>query len=167
MDGMLELEKQSKDKPPKVYSYEKAVERYIHPPFYYWSYSCHLCSHSPTTCSTFRLMAGNESLTEKSAKILLERGLVQVEGGKNVLFHFKCVFLSKRRRRNWFFCCRGGFLPRHASSFGMLQFSFVIPHFVQLMTFWHFVFQKNIVRISLEQSLDFQSRIEASVLVVL
>ncbi|XP_013860420.1 serine hydrolase-like protein [Austrofundulus limnaeus] len=91
MDGMLEMEKQSKEKPPKVYSYEKAVER---------------------------LMAGNESLTEKSAKILLERGLVQVEGG---------VVFSRDMRLHL----------------------------------------RNIVRFSLEQNLDFQSRIEASVLVVL
>lgn len=37
-------------------------------------------------------MAGNESLTEKSAKILLERGLVQVEGGKFSSFSFHVFF---------------------------------------------------------------------------
>ncbi|XP_017287580.1 serine hydrolase-like protein [Kryptolebias marmoratus] len=91
MDEMLELEKQTKYKPTKVYTYEKAVER---------------------------LMTGNDSLTEKSAKILLERGLVEVEGG---------VVFSRDMRLHL----------------------------------------KNTVRISLEQSLDFQSRIEASILVIL
>uniref|UniRef100_A0A1A7XAT3 Serine hydrolase-like n=1 Tax=Iconisemion striatum TaxID=60296 RepID=A0A1A7XAT3_9TELE len=53
-DGMIEFEKQLKEKTTRVYTYEKAVER---------------------------LLAGNDGLTEQSAKILLERGLVQVQGG--------------------------------------------------------------------------------------
>uniref|UniRef100_A0A3Q2P435 Serine hydrolase like n=1 Tax=Fundulus heteroclitus TaxID=8078 RepID=A0A3Q2P435_FUNHE len=82
------FEKKKEDMKTRVYTYEKAVER---------------------------LLVGNQSLTEESAKILLERGLVEVEGVQ------------------------------------------------QLAT--SLCFQKNIVRISLEQSLELQSRIEASVLV--
>ncbi|XP_037545785.1 serine hydrolase-like protein [Nematolebias whitei] len=91
MDELIELEKQTKNKPAKLYTYEKAVER---------------------------LMAGNDGLTEKSAKILLDRGLVQVDGG----------FIFSRDMR---------------------------------------LHLKNIVRINLEDSLDFQSRIKASVLVIM
>uniref|UniRef100_A0A3B5M0I1 AB hydrolase-1 domain-containing protein n=1 Tax=Xiphophorus couchianus TaxID=32473 RepID=A0A3B5M0I1_9TELE len=70
------------EKKMRVYTYEKAVER---------------------------LLAGNPSLTEESAKILLERGLVKVEGG---------VLFSRDFRINL----------------------------------------RNVVRISLEQSLELQSR---------
>uniref|UniRef100_A0A3Q2QF61 Serine hydrolase like n=1 Tax=Fundulus heteroclitus TaxID=8078 RepID=A0A3Q2QF61_FUNHE len=91
LDEMIQFEKKKEDMKTRVYTYEKAVER---------------------------LLVGNQSLTEESAKILLERGLVEVEGG---------VAFSRDFRINL----------------------------------------KNIVRISLEQSLELQSRIEASVLVVL
>ncbi|CAK6953498.1 serine hydrolase-like protein [Scomber scombrus] len=91
IDEMLQFEKKSKDKKERVYTFEKAVER---------------------------LLAANPTLSEDSVKILLERGLVQVEGG---------VVFSRDFRINL----------------------------------------KNIVRISLEQSLEMQSRIQASVLVVL
>ncbi|KAM9856495.1 serine hydrolase-like protein [Aulostomus maculatus] len=90
MDGMLEFEKKSEEKTARVYTYEKAVER---------------------------LLAANPSLSEESARILLERGLLQVEGG---------VVFSRDVRINL----------------------------------------KNIVRISLEQSLEMLSNIQASVLVV-
>ncbi|XP_047221360.1 serine hydrolase-like protein isoform X1 [Girardinichthys multiradiatus] len=91
MDEMIQFEKKMEDVKTKVYTYDQAVER---------------------------LLVGNQSLTEESAKILLERGLVEVEGG---------VVFSRDFRINL----------------------------------------KNVVRISLEQSMELQSRIEASVLVVL
>ncbi|KAM7419104.1 hypothetical protein PAMA_016293 [Pampus argenteus] len=91
IEDMLHFEKKSKHKKERLYTYEKAVER---------------------------LLAANPTLSEESVKILLERGLVQVEGG---------VVFSRDFRINL----------------------------------------KNIVRISLEQSLEMQSRIQASVLVVL
>ncbi|XP_047221361.1 serine hydrolase-like protein isoform X2 [Girardinichthys multiradiatus] len=90
MDEMIQFEKKMEDVKTKVYTYDQAVER---------------------------LLVGNQSLTEESAKILLERGLVEVEGG---------VVFSRDFRINL-----------------------------------------NVVRISLEQSMELQSRIEASVLVVL
>ncbi|XP_027874870.1 serine hydrolase-like protein [Xiphophorus couchianus] len=91
LDEMIQFEKKMEEKKMRVYTYEKAVER---------------------------LLAGNPSLTEESAKILLERGLVKVEGG---------VLFSRDFRINL----------------------------------------RNVVRISLEQSLELQSSIEAPVLVVL
>ncbi|CAG5938391.1 serine hydrolase-like protein [Menidia menidia] len=90
LDEMLHYEKKMEDK-RKVYTYETAVER---------------------------LLSGNRSLSVQSAKILLERGLVQVEGG---------VVFSRDFRINL----------------------------------------KNIARISLDQSLELQSKIAASVMVVL
>ncbi|XP_054459845.1 serine hydrolase-like protein [Anoplopoma fimbria] len=90
MDQMVEFYKQTEDK-KRVYTYEKAVER---------------------------LSAANPTLSEQSVHILLERGLVQVEGGM--------VFTRDFR-----------------------------------------INLKNIVRISLEQGLELQSRIKAPVLVVL
>ncbi|KAM9314599.1 serine hydrolase-like protein isoform 2-T2 [Pholidichthys leucotaenia] len=90
MNQMLEYEKKEEDK-KRVYTFDKAVER---------------------------LLAANQTLTEQSAKILLERGLVQVEGG---------VIFSRDFRINL----------------------------------------KNVVRISLEQTLEMQSRIKASVLLIL
>uniref|UniRef100_A0A3P8U5G3 Serine hydrolase like n=1 Tax=Amphiprion percula TaxID=161767 RepID=A0A3P8U5G3_AMPPE len=54
LDELLQFEKKKEEKKERVYTYEKAVER---------------------------LLAGNQSLSEQSAKILLERGLVEVEGG--------------------------------------------------------------------------------------
>ncbi|KAL3066936.1 hypothetical protein OYC64_016811 [Pagothenia borchgrevinki] len=91
MDQILQFEKKTEEEKRRVYTYEKAVER---------------------------LLAANPTLSERSVHILLERGLVQVEGG----FAF-----SRDLRVNF----------------------------------------KNIVRISLEQSLEIQSRIQASVLAVL
>ncbi|XP_034044224.1 serine hydrolase-like protein [Thalassophryne amazonica] len=90
MDEMLQFEK-LKEKKEKVYTYEKAVER---------------------------LMAANPSLSEQSSHILLERGLVHVDGG---------VCFSRDFRINL----------------------------------------TNIARITLQESLELQSRIQASVLVVL
>ncbi|XP_075946243.1 serine hydrolase-like protein [Anarhichas minor] len=90
MDEILQFENKTEDK-KRVYTYEKAVER---------------------------LSAANPTLTEQSVHILLERGLVQVEGG----FAF-----SRDLRVNF----------------------------------------KNIWRISSEQSLEMQSRVQASVLLVL
>ncbi|XP_070768293.1 serine hydrolase-like protein [Enoplosus armatus] len=90
MDEMLQYDKKTEEK-KRVYTYEKAAER---------------------------LLAANPTLSEQSVRLLLERGLVQVEGG---------FVFSRDLRVNF----------------------------------------KNIVRISLEQSLEMQSRIKASVLVVL
>ncbi|XP_054459844.1 serine hydrolase-like protein isoform X2 [Anoplopoma fimbria] len=90
MDEMLRFEKKTEEK-KRVYTYEKAVNR---------------------------LLAANPTMTDQSVHILLERGLVQVEGG----FEFS---------RD-------------------LQINF-----------------KNIWRISLEQSLEMLSRVQASVLLVL
>ncbi|XP_063740251.1 serine hydrolase-like protein isoform X2 [Eleginops maclovinus] len=90
IDEMIQYEKKTEEK-KRVYTYEKAAER---------------------------LFAANPSLSERSVRILLERGLVQVEGG---------FVFSRDLRINF----------------------------------------KNIVRITLEQSLEIQSRIQASVLVVL
>uniref|UniRef100_A0A3B4YMT2 Serine hydrolase like n=1 Tax=Seriola lalandi dorsalis TaxID=1841481 RepID=A0A3B4YMT2_SERLL len=87
MDEMIQFEKKSEEK-KRVYTYEKAVER---------------------------LLTANPTLSEQSVRILLERGLVQVEGG---------FVFSRDLRVNF----------------------------------------KNIVRITLEQSLEMQLRIQASVL---
>ncbi|XP_019111883.2 serine hydrolase-like protein [Larimichthys crocea] len=91
IEEMLQFEKRTEEKKTRVYTYENAVER---------------------------LLAANKTLSEQSVRILLERGLVQVEGG---------VVFSRDFRINL----------------------------------------KNIVRISLEQSLEMQSRIQASVQVIL
>ncbi|XP_023274889.1 serine hydrolase-like protein isoform X3 [Seriola lalandi dorsalis] len=91
MDEMIQFEKKSEEK-KRVYTYEKAVER---------------------------LLTANPTLSEQSVRILLERGLVQVEGAGFVF--------SRDLRVNF----------------------------------------KNMLRLSLEQSLEMQSRIQASVLVVL
>ncbi|XP_018520582.1 serine hydrolase-like protein [Lates calcarifer] len=90
MDEMIQFEKITEEE-RRVYTYEKAVER---------------------------LLAANPTLSEQSAHILLERGLVQVEGG---------FVFSRDLRVNF----------------------------------------KNILRISLEQSLEMQSRSQAPALVVL
>ncbi|KAG7486548.1 hypothetical protein JOB18_033495 [Solea senegalensis] len=90
MDGMLHFEKKTEVE-ERVYTYEKAAQR---------------------------LLAANPTLSEQSVQILLERGLVQVEGG---------VKFTRDRRINL----------------------------------------KNIMRINLQQSLEMQSRIKASALVVL
>ncbi|XP_035515552.1 serine hydrolase-like protein isoform X2 [Morone saxatilis] len=90
MEEMLQYEKKTEEK-KRVYTFEKAAER---------------------------LLAANPTLSEESVHILLERGLVQVDGG---------FVFSRDLRLNF----------------------------------------KNIVRISLEQSLEMQSRIKAPVLVVL
>uniref|UniRef100_A0A3B4TJW1 Serine hydrolase like n=1 Tax=Seriola dumerili TaxID=41447 RepID=A0A3B4TJW1_SERDU len=87
MDEMIQFEKKSEEK-KRVYTYEKAVER---------------------------LLTANPTLSKQSVCILLERGLVQVEGG---------FVFSRDLRLNF----------------------------------------KNIVRITLEQSLEMQLRIQASVL---
>ncbi|XP_040893030.1 serine hydrolase-like protein isoform X3 [Toxotes jaculatrix] len=91
MDDMIQFEKKTGER-KRVYTYEKAVER---------------------------LSAANPSLSEQSLHILLERGLVQVEGAG--------VEFSRDLRINF----------------------------------------KNVVRIPLEQSLEMQLRIQASVLVIL
>ncbi|XP_067435077.1 serine hydrolase-like protein isoform X1 [Thunnus thynnus] len=91
IEEMLRFEKKTEEK-RRVYTYEKAVER---------------------------LLAANPTLSEDSVNILLERGLVRVEGAGFVF--------SRDLRVNF----------------------------------------KNPVRISLEQSLEMQSRIRASILVVL
>ncbi|XP_018520584.1 serine hydrolase-like protein isoform X1 [Lates calcarifer] len=90
MDEMIQFEKKTEEN-KRVYTYERAVER---------------------------LLAANPTLSEQSAHILLERGLVQVEGG---------FVFSRDLRVNF----------------------------------------KNIVRMTVEQSLEMQSMIQASVLVVL
>ncbi|XP_040001409.1 serine hydrolase-like protein isoform X3 [Xiphias gladius] len=90
MDELLQFEKNTEEK-KRVYTYEKAVER---------------------------LSAANPTLSEQSVHILLERGLVRVEGAGFVF--------SRDLRVNF----------------------------------------KDIVRVSLEQSLEMQSRIQASVLAV-
>uniref|UniRef100_A0A8C6P6M9 AB hydrolase-1 domain-containing protein n=2 Tax=Nothobranchius TaxID=28779 RepID=A0A8C6P6M9_NOTFU len=93
-DEMIEFEKQPKEKTTRVYTYEKAVERSL-----------------MFTLNPF-------ILTEQSAKVLLERGLVQVEGG---------FVFSRDFRLNL----------------------------------------KNVVRNTVEQCLDMQSKIQAPVLVLL
>ncbi|XP_030579198.1 serine hydrolase-like protein [Archocentrus centrarchus] len=90
-DEMLQFEKKMEEEKKRVYTYKKAVER---------------------------LMSVNQTLSERSAKILLERGAIQVDGG---------VVFSRDFRINL----------------------------------------TNIARITLEQSLELQSRITASVLVIL
>ncbi|KAM3624576.1 uncharacterized protein V6R79_025114 [Siganus canaliculatus] len=90
MDEMLQYDKNTEQK-KKVYNYEKAFER---------------------------LSAANSSLSADSVRILLERGLVQAEGG----------FVFTRDLRINF---------------------------------------RNIVRVTLEQSLEMQSRIQAPILIVL
>lgn len=89
IDQMIEFDKKSEGK-MRVYTYENAVKR---------------------------LLDGNPSISEKSAHILLERGLVKVEGG---------VKFSRDFRINL----------------------------------------KNVVRISMEQSLDLHSKIKAPVLLL-
>ncbi|AWP05747.1 putative serine hydrolase-like protein 2 [Scophthalmus maximus] len=91
LDEMLQFEKRTEEKERRVYTYEKAAER---------------------------LLAVNRTLSERSVHTLLERGLVQVEGG----------------------------------------FVFTRDFRINLT---------NIVRISVEQSLEMQSNIKASGLVVL
>ncbi|XP_060916911.1 serine hydrolase-like protein isoform X1 [Labrus mixtus] len=91
MDEMLQYEKKTGEDKRRVYTYEKAAER---------------------------LLAANPNLSEQSVHVLLERGLVQVEGG---------VMFSRDFRINL----------------------------------------KNIARISLEQSVELHSKIQASVLVIL
>ncbi|XP_068448115.1 serine hydrolase-like protein isoform X2 [Clinocottus analis] len=91
MDQMCQFDKQTEETKRRVYSYENAAER---------------------------LSAANPTLSERSVHILLERGLVQVEGGMAFTRDFRINL-------------------------------------------------KNIVRISLEQSLELQSRIKANVLLVL
>lgn len=54
LDGLIQYEKKTEEERRRVYTYEKALER---------------------------LMSVNRNLSEKSAKILLQRGSVQVEGG--------------------------------------------------------------------------------------
>ncbi|XP_047435298.1 serine hydrolase-like protein isoform X2 [Mugil cephalus] len=92
MDELLQFEQNTEEKKNRVYSYEKALERL--------------------------LAANSKSISEHSARILLERGLTRVEGG----FKF-----SRDLRVNF----------------------------------------KNLVQLTLEQSLEIQSRIQAPVLVVL
>ncbi|XP_038569556.1 serine hydrolase-like protein isoform X3 [Micropterus salmoides] len=91
MDEMLQFEKKTEEK-KRVYTYEKAIER---------------------------MLTANPTLSKQSVCILLERGLVQVEGAG---------FVFSRDLR---------------------------------------VHLKNMAHISLEQSLEMQSRIQAAVLVVL
>lgn len=91
IDELLRFEKRSEEKKEKIYTYDEAAKR---------------------------LLDANPSLSKESVKILLERGLVQTNGG---------VMFSRDFRINL----------------------------------------KNIVRISLEQSLEMQARIQASILVVL
>ncbi|XP_059195059.1 serine hydrolase-like protein [Centropristis striata] len=91
MDQMIQFDKKTEEEKRRVYTYEHAVKR---------------------------LTAANPTLSEQSLQILLERGLVQVEGGVEFTRDFRINL-------------------------------------------------KNIVRISFEQSLEFQSRIQAAVLVIL
>ncbi|TNN83581.1 Serine hydrolase-like protein [Liparis tanakae] len=91
MDQMCQFEKQTEEKKRRVYTYEKAVER---------------------------MLVANPSLPERSVHILLERGLVQVEGGMAFTRDFRINL-------------------------------------------------KNIVRITLEQSQELQSRIKNPLLIVL
>uniref|UniRef100_G3PU21 Serine hydrolase like n=1 Tax=Gasterosteus aculeatus aculeatus TaxID=481459 RepID=G3PU21_GASAC len=91
MDEMLQFDKQTAEEKKRVYTYEGAVER---------------------------LSAANPSLSEQSVRILLERGLVQVEGG---------VAFTRDFRINL----------------------------------------KNIIRMTLEQSLQLHSGIKAPMLVIL
>lgn len=91
MDDLLQYEKKSEEDKRRVYTYEKAAER---------------------------LLAANPDLSEQSVHILLERGLVQVEGG---------VMFSRDFRINL----------------------------------------RNIARLTWDQCLEAQSRITASVLLVL
>ncbi|CAN9510475.1 unnamed protein product [Ophioblennius macclurei] len=91
LDEMVRYEQKTEAEKKRVYTYEKALER---------------------------LMSVNPSLSEKSAKILLQRGSLEVEGG---------VMFSRDFRINL----------------------------------------KNVARITVEQALELQSKIQASVLLVL
>lgn len=91
MDETIQYEKKMEAEKPRVYTYEKALER---------------------------LISVNRSVSEKSAKILLQRGSVEVEGG---------IVFTRDFRINL----------------------------------------KNVARITVEQTLELQSRIQASILVVL
>uniref|UniRef100_A0A4W6FXV4 Serine hydrolase like n=1 Tax=Lates calcarifer TaxID=8187 RepID=A0A4W6FXV4_LATCA len=66
MDEMIQFEKKTEEN-KRVYTYERAVER---------------------------LLAANPTLSEQSAHILLERGLVQVEGGTLLSFLLLSVWNS-------------------------------------------------------------------------
>ncbi|XP_026215568.1 serine hydrolase-like protein isoform X1 [Anabas testudineus] len=119
-DEMLQYDKKTEEEKKRVYTYEKAVER---------------------------LRAANPSLSEQSAHILLERGLVQVEGGTCLLSCLLWVLLLEREEFSLISQC-----------FSLAGVEFCRDFRVNL---------KSISRISLEQSLEMQSRINASVLIVL
>lgn len=86
MDQMVEFEKKTEEKKTRVYTYENAVERCC--TFLYVVLG--LLHTNSSMCFLkmcfiyFRLQAANPTLSEKSAHILLERGLVQVEGGTSL-----------------------------------------------------------------------------------
>lgn len=73
--------------------------------------------------SFFRLMAANPSLSEQSAHILLERGLVQVEGGTSLFMFVMDVSLRNRWVHSYLtvlFSCRSWVLPRLSYQSGRL-----------------------------------------------
>lgn len=76
MDEMLQYEKKGEEGKRRVYTYEKAVER---------------------------LKAANPELSEKSVHVLLERGLVQVEGGVMFSRDFR-INLRNIARLTWDQC---------------------------------------------------------------
>ncbi|KAJ0050676.1 hypothetical protein NL108_005069, partial [Boleophthalmus pectinirostris] len=88
-----------------------------------------------------RLLEANPTLSNESVQILLERGLVKTDGGVLSLFLLKIILTF------------------------LLIFAFEFPGFTFSRDFR--INLKNIVRISLEQSLEMQSRIQATVLVIL
>lgn len=83
MEEVIQYEKKTDEK-KRVYTYEKAVERYNTG---YWAfYRLSGFSVCALNCQTkplisFRLLTANPTLSKQSVRILLERGLVQVEGG--------------------------------------------------------------------------------------
>lgn len=86
MDEMLQFEKKTEEK-TRVYTYAKAVERcFIIPLLGHW-YLVTLSLLTSCWLKCFissRLLAANPSLSVQSVRMLLERGLVQVEGGTSL-----------------------------------------------------------------------------------
>lgn len=86
IEEMLQFEKRTEEKKTRVYTYENAVERCYICIFtvFLLVNVCRIAALLVQLClfMCFRLLAANKTLSEQSVRILLERGLVQVEGGK-------------------------------------------------------------------------------------
>lgn len=75
MDEIIQFDKRPEEK-RRVYTYENAVKRC-------WSVEVNIQSErsSKNVLLFIRLLAGNPSISEESVHNILERGLVQVDGG--------------------------------------------------------------------------------------